>query len=304
MAKIVKSLPESLRAGRLQAAAPLSRYTAARLGGPAEWLYSARDSRDELEAALRLAREHGLPFRTLGGGANVLIADEGLPGLVLVNHVQEFEFGEDRLRASAGSGLMALARLCQTRGLAGLEWAVSVPGTLGGAVINNAGAHGGDMAGILQEALLLESDGSLRRMTVAELSYAYRHSSLKVRADRNWLLLEATVALQPDDPQRIAARMAGFSAARKRSQPPGASLGSIFRNPPGDHAGRLIEASGLKGTRCGLARVSTLHANFFINPGGATTDDYRRLVSQVQEVVWREQGILLEPEIELLGASW
>ena len=291
-------------AERLRAEVPLARYTAARLGGPAEWLYSARESRAELVAVMRHAQQAELPLRVLGGGANVLIADEGLRGLVLINHVQEFEFGEAWLRASAGSGLMALARNCQARGLSGLEWAVSVPGTLGGAVINNAGAHGGDMAGLLQQALLLEADGELRTMTAAELDYDYRHSSLKVRADRDWLLLEATLALQPDDPARIAARMATFSASRKRSQPPGASLGSIFRNPPGDYAGRLIEASGLKGCRSGAAQVSTLHANFFINPGHATTDDYRRLINHVQEVVLREQNVRLEPEIELLGAVW
>ncbi len=291
-------------AERLSAEVPLARYTAARLGGPAEWLYSARESRAELVAVMRHAHESDLTLRVLGGGANVLIADEGLRGLVLINHVQEFEFGDDWLRASAGSGLMALARSCQARGLAGLEWAVSVPGTLGGAVINNAGAHGGDMAALLREALLLEAGGALRTMTAAELAYDYRHSSLKVRADRDWLLLQATLALQPDDPARIAARMATFSASRKRSQPPGASLGSIFRNPPGDFAGRLIEASGLKGCRSGAAQVSTLHANFFINPGHATTDDYRRLVNHVQRVVLREQGLRLEPEIELLGASW
>ncbi len=291
-------------ADRLSAEVPLARYTAARLGGPAEWLYSARESRAELVAVMRHAHESELPLRVLGGGANVLIADEGLRGLVLINHVQEFEFGEALLRASAGSGLMALSRNCQARGLSGLEWAVSVPGTLGGAVINNAGAHGGDMAGLLRQALLLEADGKLRTMTAAELDYDYRHSSLKVRADRDWLLLEATLALQPDDPARIAARMATFSASRKRSQPPGASLGSIFRNPPGDYAGRLIEASGLKGCRSGAAQVSMLHANFFINPGHATTDDYRRLVNHVQEVVLREQNVRLEPEIELLGAAW
>ncbi len=291
-------------ADRLRAEVPLARYTAARLGGPAEWLYSARESRAELVAVMRHAQESELPLRVLGGGANVLIADEGLRGLVLINHVQEFEFGEAWLRASAGSGLMALARNCQARGLSGLEWAVSVPGTLGGAVINNAGAHGGDVAGLLQHALLLEADGKLRTMTAAELDYDYRHSSLKVRADRDWLLLEATLALQPDDPARVAARMATFSASRKRSQPPGASLGSIFRNPPGDFAGRLIEASGLKGCRSGAAQVSTLHANFFINPGHATTDDYRRLINHVQEVVLREQNVRLEPEIELLGAAW
>ena len=200
-------------AERLRAEVPLARYTAARLGGPAEWLYSARESRAELVAVMRHAHESELPLRVLGGGANVLIADEGLRGLVLINHVQEFEFGEAWLRASAGSGLMALSRNCQARGLSGLEWAVSVPGTLGGAVINNAGAHGGDMAGLLRQALLLEADGKLRTMTAAELDYDYRHSSLKVRADRDWLLLEATLALQPDDPARVAARMATFSAS-------------------------------------------------------------------------------------------
>ena len=291
-------------AERLRAEVPLARFTAARLGGPAEWLYSARESRAELVAVMRHAQEAELPLRVLGGGANVLIADEGLRGLVLINHVQEFEFGEAWLHASAGSGLMALSRNCQARGLSGLEWAVSVPGTLGGAVINNAGAHGGDMAGLLRQVLLLEADGKLRTMTASELDYDYRHSSLKVRADRDWLLLEATLALQPDDPARVAARMATFSASRKRSQPPGASLGSIFRNPPGDFAGRLIEASGLKGCSSGAAQVSTLHANFFINPGHATTDDYRRLINHVQEVVLREQNVRLEPEIELLGAAW
>lgn len=295
---------ESLQVGRLRSAVPLARYTAARLGGPADWLYSARDSSEELVAALRHAQEREIPFRVLGGGANVLIADEGLRGLVLINRVQKVEFGDAWLRASAGSGLMALARQSQARGLAGLEWAVSVPGTLGGAVINNAGAHGGDMAGMLLKATLMEADGSLRTLTGADLAYEYRNSCLKRRTSRDWLVLEATLALRPDDPARIATRMAALNVARKRSQPPGASLGSIFRNPPGDFAGRLIEASGLKGARCGAAQVSTLHANFFINPGKAGADDYRRLVLRVQEVVLREQGVQLEPEIELLGASW
>ena len=194
--------PGGRLAERLRAEAPLARHTAARLGGPAEWLYSARETREELVAALQYAREAGMPARVLGGGANVLIADAGLRGLVVINRVQELEFGETWLRASAGQGLMALARQCQARGLAGLEWAVSVPGTLGGAVVNNAGAHGGDMAGLLREALLREADGTLRRLGLAELAYDYRHSSLKARPARDWLLLEATLALQPDAPAR------------------------------------------------------------------------------------------------------
>ena len=230
---------ESLQPGRMRSDVPLARYTAARLGGPADWLYSARDSSEELVAALGHAREREMPFRALGGGANVLIADEGLRGLVLINRVQQVAFGDAWLRASAGSGLMALARQCQARGLAGLEWAVSVPGTLGGAVINNAGAHGGDMAGMLLEATLLEADGSLKTLSAADLAYAYRNSCLKRRAIAGLACAggdAGAAAGRPgahrDADGRFQRRAQAQSAARRQpgqhiSQPPGR-----FRRPP------------------------------------------------------------------------
>lgn len=284
---------------------PLARYTAARLGGPAEWLYVARGPLDELARVAEAAWAAGLPLRVLGGGSNVLVSERGMRGLVVINHAESVEFGEwhggRRVAAASGTGLVALARRCQRRGLAGLEWAVSVPGTVGGAVVNNAGAHGGDIAASLRDAVVLEPDGP-RLLAPADMAYAYRHSSLKARADRRFVVLLAQFALAADDPAAIQARMDDYSARRKQTQPPGASLGSIFKNPPGDYAGRLIEAAGLKGFQIGGAQVARLHANFFINSGGAATaSDYYALVEHVRAVVAQKTGVVLEPEIELVG---
>lgn len=284
---------------------PLARYTAARLGGPAEWLYVARGPLEELARVAEAAWAAGLPLRVLGGGSNVLVSERGVRGLVVINHAESVEFGEwhggRRVAAASGTGLVALARRCQRRGLAGLEWAVNVPGTVGGAVVNNAGAHGGDIAASLRDAVVLEPGGP-RLLMPAELAYAYRHSSLKARADRRFVVLLAQFALAADDPAAIQARMDAYSARRKQTQPPGASLGSIFKNPPGDYAGRLIEAAGLKGFQIGGAQVARLHANFFINSGGAATaSDYYALVEHVRAVVAQKTGVVLEPEIELVG---
>lgn len=284
---------------------PLARYTAARLGGPAEWLYVARGPLDELARVAEAAWAAGLPLRVLGGGSNVLVSERGVRGLVVINHAESVEFGEwhggRRVAAASGTGLVALARRCQRRGLAGLEWAVSVPGTVGGAVVNNAGAHGGDIAASLRDAVVLEPGGP-RLLAPADMAYAYRHSSLKARADRRFVVLLAQFALAADDPAAIQARMDDYSARRKQTQPPGASLGSIFKNPPGDYAGRLIEAAGLKGFQIGGAQVARLHANFFINSGGAATaSDYYALVEHVRAVVAQKTGVVLEPEIELVG---
>jgi UDP-N-acetylmuramate dehydrogenase len=283
---------------------PLARYTAARLGGPAEWLYVARGPLEELAQVVMLAWEAGLPLRVLGGGSNVLVSERGVRGLVIINHVDSVEFGDwhdgRRAAAASGTGLITLAKRCQRQGLAGLEWAVNVPGTVGGAVVNNAGAHGSDMAASLCDAVVLEPGGP-QLLTRADLSYGYRHSSLKARADRRFVVLLAQFVLAADDPAAIQARMDGYSARRKQTQPPGASLGSIFKNPPGDYAGRLIEAAGLKGFQIGGAQVSPLHANFFINTGTATASDYYALVEHVRDLVAQTSGVALETEIELVG---
>lgn len=289
-------------AQRLLEHEPLARYTAARLGGPADWLYVARESSAELATVVRAGWAAGLPVRVLGGGANVLVSDQGFRGLVVINDVATVEFGDDsRVTASSGAGLASLGRRCQMRGLSGLEWAASVPGTVGGAVVNNAGAHGSDMSANLLAATVLERDGREVTYTLAELACGYRTSALKARADRSFVVLRASLRLMPDDPAVIQARIDEFIAYRKRTQPPGASLGSIFKNPPGDYAGRLIEAAGLKGWQLGGAQVSPVHGNFIVNTGGATAADYARLIEMVSEAVLAASGVRLELEIERVG---
>ncbi len=297
-------LPEPY-AGRLQPNASLARYTAARLGGTADLLYVAKESTDELATVVMSAWDQGVPVRVLGGGANVLISDKGVRGLVVINDVSEVTFGDwhdgRNVSATGGMGLTVLARKCQTRGLAGLEWAASVPGTVGGSVVNNAGAHGSDIRANLCEAVILEAGRGIQILTLEELTYGYRTSALKARVDKRFLVLLAQFALKPDDPAAILARMEHNVAYRKQTQPPGASLGSIFKNPPGDFAGRLIEAAGLKGHRMGGAQVSPLHGNFFINRDNATAADYYALIRYVQETVHKQTGVNLDMEVELVG---
>jgi UDP-N-acetylmuramate dehydrogenase len=292
-------------ASRLQQNVPLNRYTAARLGGPADYLYVAKESLDELIIVVTTAWQRGIPVRVLGGGSNVLVSDAGVDGLVLINDVSQVVFGnwhgERNVAAESGTGLISLARRCQSQGLSGLEWAVSVPGTVGGAVVNNAGAHGSDMNANLTEAVILDSVYGPQIWTCDDLHYAYRSSALKAHPDRHFLVLMAQFRLQPDSPEKIAARMEEMQQYRKRTQPSGASLGSIFKNPPGDYAGRLIESAGLKGYQIGNAQVSPVHANFFINIGQAHARDYYHLIQHVQQRVQQQTGILLEPEIELVG---
>ncbi len=297
-------LPEPF-GGRLLHDESLARYTAARLGGTADWLYVAKESNDELVAVVTAAWEQGIPVRVLGGGANVLVSDKGVRGLVVINDVSEITFGDwhdgRNLSVTGGVGMTVLARKCQSHGLSGLEWMASVPGTVGGAVVNNAGAHSGDVAGVLTDAVVLDALRGPQLMTCEEMQYSYRSSALKVRTDRRFLVLVAQFALRPDDPQAILDRMEGFIAHRKATQPPGASLGSIFKNPPGDYAGRLIEAAGLKGYEIGGAQVSPVHANFFINRGTATAHDYYSLIRFVQESVYNRMGVMLDMEVELVG---
>lgn len=290
---------------RLLRDASAARFTAARLGGQVDWLYIARDSLDELVEVVTSAWQAGLPVRVIGGGANVLVADSGFRGLLVVNHVEDIQTGDwhdgRNLSATSGTSLTHLARRAAALGLSGLEWAVGVPGTVGGAVVNNAGAHGACTADNVADVVVLEHAQGAQLYPAAALDYAYRTSALKQRADRRYLVLLATFCLTPDAPAAIEARMAEYNAYRKRTQPPGASLGSVFKNPPGDYAGRLIETAGLKGLRIGSAEVSTVHANFFLHHGGGSAADYHALVRHVQRVVREAHHIDLEPEIEFIG---
>ncbi|MEQ8672247.1 MAG: UDP-N-acetylmuramate dehydrogenase [Aggregatilineales bacterium] len=285
---------------------PLSKYTAARLGGAADFLCVVKDSVDDLIEIVTLAWAADLPVHIMGGGANVLVSDQGVRGLVVINHVSEIRTGDwhdgRTVSATSGVSLTVLANKCQTMGYSGFEWAISVPGTIGGAIVNNAGAHGADMAQSIADVVVLEREKGVQLYTVNDLAYGYRTSMLKAREHGSFLVLLTTLILPPDDPKVIKARMETFRNHRKETQPSGASLGSIFKNPEGDYAGRLIESAGLKGYKIGNAMVSPIHANFFINDGGqATATDYFALIKHVQDSVEVQTGIRLEPEIQFVG---
>ncbi len=288
---------------RIQLGAPLAPYTSARLGGPAEALLTVR-SATELAQAAQTLWESGIAFRMLGGGSNVLVADSGLSGVVVLNRARANRFEESaagpHVWAESGASFGAIARRAVERGWAGLEWAATVPGTVGGAIVNNAGAHEGDVAGSLEVAEILHRDRGRSEWPVKRLDYAYRESWLK-RHPGQAVVLAGTFRLEASTVEATRARMEAFVEHRRRTQPPGASWGSMFKNPLGDFAGRLIEAAGLKGLRYGGAQISERHANFFINHGEATAADAWALIQKAREEVERQFGIELELEIELLG---
>jgi UDP-N-acetylmuramate dehydrogenase len=281
--------------------APMARYAVARLGGAADALVIA-DSVALLEQTARAAWAQGWQVRIIGGGANVLISDRGIRGVVILNRADGATFDESgALIAESGAPLIGLARESIGRGLAGLTWAIGIPGTLGGAVVNNAGAYGGEIAQCLRWAEIAEPAQLTRRWSCAELAYAYRESALK-RRESPFAVLRAALQLQPSaEPAALRAEAEAHSAHRRRTQPNGASLGSMFKNPPNDYAGRLIEAAGLKGARVGGVLISLQHANWFINTGDGTADDYLALIRLAQGRVYEQFGVQLELEIELIG---
>lgn len=306
------SLP-NLRAAfgdKLQEHVSLAAYTSARIGGDADGLIVAHSAK-ELSETLFKIWELEFPYLILGGGSNLLISDEGFRGVVVLNKAKSINFIEDdeepTVFVESGVTLSRLANQAATKGLAGMEWAATVPGTVGGAIYGNAGAFGGDMAGNLLHVELMTKNGCLL-WDVAEMEYAYRSSKLK-RDGIEAIILSAELKLENGDPAKtraersrsIQARMRSFIQKRKNTQPPGASMGSMFKNPVGDHAGRLIEAAGLKGTRIGNAEISTVHANFFVNHGETKAADVIALVELAQRKVLEEFGVKLELEIEIVA---
>ena len=286
---------------RLQENIVLAPYTSARIGGPADALLTVT-SADELAEAISRLWELDVPYVLLGGGSNVLVSDRGVRGVVVLNRAKDVRFdkgGRQKVRAEAGVVIANLARRAASHGLAGLEWAATVPGTVGGAVYGNAGAFGGDMAGSLIQAELLTRQGR-ETWPVEKFGYAYRTSILK-RQTLKYVVLSAELRLEHSTKEMVSVKIGEFSERRKATQPPGASMGSMFKNQPGDFAGRLIEAAGLKGARIGAAEISPVHANFFINHGQTKAEDVRALVNLAQKTVAEKYGINLELEIELIG---
>ena len=279
----------------------LAPYTSARIGGPADVLIMA-ESAEELAHIDTLLRKQQLDYIMLGGGSNVLVSDRGVRGVVVLNRAKGVRFhngDQPSVMAESGVVFSNLAHRCASKGFAGLEWAATVPGTVGGAVYGNAGAFGGDMAGNLIWAELLTEKGH-EKFTAEQMAYGYRTSVLK-RAELDAIVLSAELSLKNSTKEQATVKIEQFSAHRKATQPPGASMGSMFKNPNGDYAGRLIEAAGLKGARIGNAVVSPLHGNFFVNHADTKAEDILALIQLVQKTVQEKQGVELELEIELIG---
>lgn len=278
---------------------PLKRYTAWKIGGPADALLEPR-SVDELIEAVEKAREHGVPVTVLGGGTNVLVRDGGVRGLTirLAKTLTNVEIEDLRVVADAGVLYPVLANTTAARGLGGLEFATGIPGTVGGAVYMNAGAYGSETREVLDWADVYR-DGEVVRMENADLDLSYRRSVLQDHPD--WLVLRAGYTLAPGDPEELKARIKEFRAQRMNGSPNRPSCGSTFKRPPGDFPGRVIEAAGLKGTRVGNVEVSPVHANYFVNLGGGTAEEALELIAVVREMVRERLGIELETEVRVIG---
>jgi UDP-N-acetylmuramate dehydrogenase len=281
---------------------PLSRFTTMRVGGPAD-LFATVHNAHELRALVRFARTRELPHLVLGRGSDLVIADAGVRGLVIQVRAEGSRTEGDRYTAEAGVQMARAATETQRAGLTGLEFGLAIPGTVGGAVWANAGAHEADIAGVLDSARVLAADGTESVVAAKDLGFAYRDSRFKTPRD-GWrdIVIDATFVLQPAEPDVIKERLDDIRHWRQAHQPLGLpSAGSVFRNPPGESAGRLIDEAGLKGTRIGGAVVSDKHANFIVNDQKGTATDVRHLAEKVRETVQARHGVTLEFEIEFVG---
>jgi UDP-N-acetylmuramate dehydrogenase len=288
---------------RLKENVALSRYTPARIGGPADGLVEISSSGDLVEVYRYLLSEK-VPCKIIGGGSNLLISDDGYRGIILLNKSSEFHFerfgSEIYLFCDSGMYLGTLARQAAIQGVSGLEWATGIPGTVGGAAYGNAGAHGSDMQSTLSQVEVLLPGSETTLWSVEQMEYGYRSSRLK-REKGQTPIVRVSLCMHQASAESIQAKMDEINQKRKASQPGGSSLGSIFKNPANDYAGRLLEAAGMKGVRIGGVEVSQKHANFFINEAAASAEDYYRLIRLAQKKVMDQFGIELETEIELLG---
>lgn len=298
MQRLLEELYRVLPPGRVLVNEPMARHTTFRLGGPAD-VFLVPETADEVMAAVSAADRLGVNYLILGNGSNMIVRDGGLRALVIsMEAMNAVETRGDLLTAQAGALLSKVASEALAAGLAGLEFACGIPGTVGGAAAMNAGAYGFDMAGVLTEARVF-MDGRDQWLSRDEMDYGYRKSKV---LKQGGTVLEARYALTPDDPARIRERMNEYNACRREKQPlhlP--SAGSVFKRPEGHFAGALIEQAGLKGYTIGGAQVSTMHAGFIVNIGGATAADVTKLIAHIQKEVLARSGVKLECEVRILG---
>jgi UDP-N-acetylmuramate dehydrogenase len=291
-----------LRGIPLERDVALAPFTTLRVGGPAD-RYAVAASIGELVDLLELAADASVPAFLVGKGSDIVVADAGIRGLVIRVRADALEVRGASVRAEAGASMTAMAKRCAREGLAGFDWAVSIPGSFGGAVWANAGAHEGEMADVVTEVEIFDPrDGRRRTLPASDLGFGYRDSRFKHSPE---VVLAGTIQLATGDPAEITALVDEHQARRKATQPlADQNAGSVFRNPPGEHAARLIESCGLKGLERGGARVSEKHANFIVNPkGAARAADIEWLILEVKRRVLQEKGVDLIPEVRIVGEA-
>lgn len=282
---------------RIRENEPLSRHCNWRTGGPADLFLIVR-SAEELADALTISYRFGLPPTVIGFGANSLVSDKGLRGLVILNRAHRISFQPDSsVEADSGTNLVILAKEAAAHGVSGFEFLIGIPGTVGAAVAVNAGTRTEWLSERVQRVHIFSNSGERVWRSPTDLDFSYRHSKLKHTGE---VVLSAILKGKLGEPAQIEQRMAEYLRVRK-NQPTGPSAGSVFKNPPGDFAGRLIEACGLKGFQIGAAKIAEMHANFIVNVGDAKSEDIKNIIDHVKMEVSQQFGIELEEEIQYLG---
>ncbi|KRN74833.1 murB protein [Weissella kandleri] len=284
---------------QIQEAVPLAEFTNTQVGGPADWVFWPQDL-TALEDVLSVAQENNMPVTVLGNASNLVIGDEGLPGLVIfLTHFTEVKVHNQLITAQAGSALIAVTNAALKAQLSGIEWAAGIPGSVGGAVYMNAGAYGGQVAEWLQSVTVLTPDLKIKTYQGTELEFGYRHSLIQETGD---IILDATFKLTLGQYAEIEAKMEDYNTRRASKQPlEYPSCGSTFKRPEGYYAGKLIMDAGLQGYTIGGAQVSKKHAGFIVNVNHASAHEYIQVIRHVQAVVQEKFGVQLETEVRILG---
>lgn len=298
--RLIEELTELLGNDRVLTNEPMSRHTTFRIGGPAD-LFLLPNTVEEIKKIREICIQEQESYFILGNGSNLLVSDSGFRGVIIQTYrnLAQIQVEEDCIRAQAGALLSGIAQAAKAASLTGFEFAAGIPGTLGGAVVMNAGAYGGEMKDVLKEATVLDSEGQIRRIPAGKLAMGYRTSVIKVAG---YMVLEAVISLKKGDPDQIRETMKDLTQRRISKQPlEYPSAGSTFKRPEGYFAGKLIMDSGLRGYTHGGAQVSEKHCGFVINTGGATARDVCELMEHVQKTVYEKYNVKLEPEVKFLG---
>lgn len=301
MSNIISALKRA-DVGKIKENEPLSRHTTIKTGGPAA-VFVNPENIVALQDTIRIARQFEQPWCVIGRGSNLLVNDQGLEGVTINigRGLSSLAIDDDEVTVGAGHSFVALSAILSKKGLSGLEFAGGIPGSVGGAVYMNAGAHGSDMSHILKAAQILYPDGSIKWLSHEDMAYRYRTSILQKNGG---ICITAVLKMKKGDSQQIFAEMKRHKNYRRETQPFNRCCGSVFRNPLPEHAGHLIESSGLKGYRMGDAQISELHGNFIMNNGQARAADVRALIDHIKHHIARKYGIQLQTEVEFMDRDY